>query len=203
MPQPSAQQKQPAKTLNTSPTPGLLQRLFGSQQMSPDIEEGIRIARGEMPDLAPVKPYGPLSRLAMANAQAYASPGQTIYLNTPSLEGFSPQEIADTLTHEQTHINQTRQRGYGPTRELLHTIFGGSEGEEYGRRPDEMEAYDAEAKRTARMGRMPGPRPSFLNPGVYTMSQGDIQLPSTPEKGVKVGPTTGMLKKLQVKNASK
>ncbi len=168
--------------------------------MTPEMEQGIAIARKENPNLAPVQTYGPLSRLMMPNANAYTSPGRQIYLNPSTMAGYNPEEIADTLTHEQTHVNQMQERGYGPTRELLHTIFGGGGEEMYGRRPDEIEAFQSEQRRQSRMGRTPGVMPSFQT-GEMFVPRGDIQLPQ--EKGVKVGPSSGMLKKMQVKNASK
>lgn len=189
MPQQSAQQKAPQKSINTNPSQGLLQRLFGSAPIPPEIEQGIAIARKENPNLAPVQMYGPLSRFLMPEANAYTSPGRNIYLNPATMSGYNPEEIADTLTHEQTHVNQMAERGYGPTREFLHTIFSG--GEPYGRRPDEMEAFNAEQARQNRMRRMPGVMPSFLTGEMY-VPQGDIQLPA--EKGVKVGPSQKAVK---------
>jgi hypothetical protein len=163
--------------------------------MSPEMEQGIAIARRENPNLAPVQTYGPLSRLMMPNANAYTSPGRQIYLNPATMTGFNPEEVADTLTHEQTHVNQMQERGYGPTREFLNTIFGGSN-EIYGQRPDEIEAFQSEQRRQSRMGRTPGVKPSFQT-GEMMVPRGDIQLPA--QKGVKTGPSTATLNKLQAK----
>jgi len=168
--------------------------------MTPEMEEGIAIARKENPAIGNVQTYGPLSRFLMSDANAYTSPGRNIYLNPATMTGFNPQEVADTITHEQTHVNQMKERGYGPTREFFQYMFGGS-GEPYGRRPDEIEAFQAEERRRARMGRMPGVMPSFDNAGEYYIPMGDIMLPQ--EKGVKVGPSSGALGKLQGKNARK
>lgn len=161
--------------------------------MSPEMEEGINIARQENPNLAPVNTYGPLSRMMMPNANAYTSPGREIYLNPTTMTGYNPQEVADTLTHEQTHVNQMQDRGYGPTRELLNTIFGGSS-EPYGQRPDEIEAFQSEQRRQSRMGRTPGVKPSF-GTGEMFVPRGDIHLPNP--SGVKTGPSSAALKKLQ------
>lgn len=158
--------------------------------MTPEMEQGIAIARKENPNLAPVNTYGPLSRFLMNDANAYTSPGRQIYLNPGTMTGFNPQEVADTLMHEQTHVNQMQERGYGPTREFFHYMFGDS-GEQYGRRPDEMEAFQTEQRRQARMGRSPGVMPSFMTGEMY-VPQGDIQLPA--EKGVKVGPSNKAVK---------
>lgn len=167
--------------------------------MTPEMEQGIAIARKENPAIGNVQTYGPLSRFLMPDANAYTSPGRSIYLNPANMQGFQPEEIADTVLHEQTHVNQMKERGYGPSMELLHTIFGDG-GEPYGRRPDEMEAFQVEQRRQARMGRMPGVRPSFMT-GEMIAPQGDIYLPQ--EKGVKIGPSSNVLRKLQANNARK
>ena len=191
---PSKQEKEPAKKVNTQPSPGILQRLLGSSQFTPEIEEGINIARRENPNLAPVKPYGPLSRMLMSQAQGFTSPARNIYLNPAQLAGSSPQDVADTLIHEQTHVNQM-----GPS-SLVNFLktFEGSD--PYHRRPDEMEAFTAEINRRNRMGRSQTAAPSFMT-GEYYVPRGDIHLP--PEKGVKIGPTSTSLKKQQVRNATK
>ncbi len=196
MPQQSAQPKQQTKTLNTQPSQGLLQRLFGASPMTPEMEQGIAIARKENPNLAPVNTYGPLSRLMMGDANAYTSPGRQIYLNPGTMTGFNPEEVADTLTHEQTHVNQMADRGYGPTREFLNTILGFGGEESYGRRPDEVEAFQSEQQRQARMGRSPGVKPGFIT-GEMMVPRGDIHLPSP--KGVRTGPSSAALNKLQRK----
>jgi hypothetical protein len=142
-----------------NPNPSFLQRFFGSSPMAPEVQQGIDIARKENPNLAPVETYGPISRLFSSRAQAYTSPGKTIYLNPDAMQGQSPQDVADTITHEQAHVNQMNQRGYGPTRELLSELTSGI-GTPYHQRPDEMEAYQAEKLRRAKTGRV-GATPSF------------------------------------------
>lgn len=186
--------KQETRKVDTKPSPGLLQRIFGSSQMTPEIEEGINIARREVPNLAPVQPYGPLSRMFMSQAQGFTSPGRNIYLNPAQLAGSSPQDVADTLIHEQTHVNQM-----GPSAlvNFLKTLQGS---DPYHRRPDEMEAFTAEINRRNRMGRSQTAAPSFMT-GEYYVPKGDIHL--RPEKGIKVGPTSTALKKQQVRNATK
>jgi hypothetical protein len=179
---PKNQEKQ--KVVKTTPSQGILQRIFGSSTMTPEMEQGINIARKENPNLAPVQPYGMISRIMQPNAMGYTSPGRTIYLNPRTMEGQNPQDVADTLLHEQTHVNQMNQRGFGPTREFLHEAFSGNE--PYHRRPDEIEAYQSEVQRRARMGRMPTAVPSFETGEMIT--PGDIYLRSS-KKMINTGPS--------------
>ena len=160
-----------------APTPNFLQRLFGQTPMTPEMEEGARIAKSENPNLAPIQTYGMMSRLLSPKAMAYASPGRNIYLNPSQLQGQSPQDIADTLIHEQTHVDQMKRSGVGPTMELLHQMFGSQGKLPYGQRPDEMEAFQNEKNRRYKMGRIQTAVPSFSNPGEFMIPQGDINLP--------------------------
>lgn len=171
--------EKPKKVVNTGPTPGLLERIFGSSQMGPHIQQGIEIAKRENPDLAPVQPYGFFSRMMQPMAQGYASPGRNIYLNPAQLEGFSPEDVADTITHEQTHIGQM-----GPS--TLSNFIGmfGNRGP-YHQRPDEIEAFQSEQARRARMGRFQTGIPEFSTGKIIAPQ--DINLP--PEKGIPVGPS--------------
>jgi len=163
---------------SVQPSRGFLSRIFGSEPMTPEIQEGVNIARKENPNMAPVEPYGFFSRLLQPNAQAYASPGRSLYVNPTQMQGLSPQDVADTLTHEQQHINQMQNRGYGPGMELLHQMFGNNSRLPYGQRPDEMDAFQAEKNRRYSMGRTQTSVPSFTNPGEYYIPQGDINLPN-------------------------
>lgn len=166
--------------------------MFGAGSMTPEMEQGVAIARKENPNLAPVQPYGFFSRMFSPNALAYASPGKSIYLNPDKSQGQSAEDIADTLTHEQTHVNQMNTRGLGPTGELLHEMFGGQK-LPYDQRPDEMAAFQAEKDRRARMGRMQTGVPRFKGEGFYT-PQDDIYLRK--ENGVKTGPSSASLGKM-------
>lgn len=168
----------PEKT--ATPKPSLLQRWFGSGDMSPEMQQGVDIARKENPDLGEVKTYGPISRFLLNQAQAYVSPGKSIYLNPDQLAGMSPEDVADTLTHEQTHVKQMRERSpgfFGPIREMYHEAMGSKE--PYYQRPDELAAFQAEKDRRARMGRTQTASPSFLT-GAYNVPT-DKYLP-TPKK---------------------
>ena len=144
---PQEQQKNQPK-----PQKGLLQRIFGSGELSPEVLQAIEVAKKEMPDLAAVEPYGFLSRMLKPNAQAYASPGRTIYLNPSQMQGQSVQDIADTLTHEQEHIKQARTAGTNPVTEFLRMVYSGA-GTPYHQREDELAAFQAEKNRRARMNR--------------------------------------------------
>ena len=167
--------------VNTQPTQSWWSRIFGETPITPQIQQGIDIARRENPNMGQIEMYGPLSRLMRPDAQAYTSPGRTIYMNPTALAGQTPQDIADTLTHEQEHVRQMQERGYGPTREFLNTVFG--EGGPYGGRTDEMLAFEAEKARRARMGRPQTAVPRF-NSNEFYIPQ-DINLPS---QGINTAP---------------
>jgi hypothetical protein len=102
-------------------------------------------------------------------------------LNPATNAGQSAQDVADTITHEQTHVNQMKDRGHSAVGELLSTMFG--EKLPYNQRPDEMEAFQSETARRAKMGRMQTAIPQFSKPEFYVPQ--DYNLP--PEKGIKVG----------------
>lgn len=160
---------------SAQPSRGFLSRMFGSDPFTPEIQQGIDIARKEIPDMGQVEPYGFFSRLLQPKAMGYASPGNTIYMNPRTNIGQSPEDIADTLTHEQEHIKQN-QGGYGPTMNFLRSLLS-SPREPYGQRPDEMGAFAAEKERRYRMGRPQSPSPSFTNPGEWNIPR-DINLPN-------------------------
>jgi|SRR3970040_1764747 len=152
---------------------GLLQRLFGSGELSPEVLQAIEIAKKEIPDLAPVQPYGMLSRMFAPDAQAYTSPGKNIYVNPAQMKGQSVQDITDMLTHEQEHVNQMKQRGSGTAGEFLRQAF--TRQGPYHQREDEMAAFQAEKNRRTRMGRSSTATPSFLT-GQFNAPY-DIHLP--------------------------
>lgn len=164
--------------------PGLFETLmskFRSQPAQPtpmqqDIQQAVAIAKKERPDLAPVQEYGFWSKMLQPNAQGYASPGGTIYMNPAKLGGLGTQDIADTLIHEQTHVDQAKRRGNGMFGELMRQMMGNDGNEQYGRRPDEMEAYQNEKNRRYRMGRQQTPIASFQNPTESYIPQEDIYL---------------------------
>lgn len=168
MPDKQAQEKK-----SVQPSRGFLSRMFGSDEFSPEMQQGIDIARKEMPGMAPVEPYGFFSRLLQPKALGYASPGNTIYMNPATNQGQSPQNIADTLTHEQTHIGQNQGR-YGPSMNFLRSLLIPQK-LPYGQRPDEMAAFQAEKERRYRMGRPASPVPSFDRPGEWNIPQ-DVNL---------------------------
>jgi hypothetical protein len=127
-------------------------------ELPPAMAEGLRLARREIPDLAPVDVYGPISKLTSPNAQAYTSVGRNIYLNPAEMANLTPQQVADTITHEQQHVQQMRARGQGRIGEFFHTL---SESAPYGQRPDEIEAFQAEVARRQRLGRPQEAIPTF------------------------------------------
>lgn len=133
----------------------------------PNIQAGINIAQKENPNLAPVSMYGPVSNLLQPNSQGYTSPGGTIYLNPKQLQGMTPEDIADTVTHENTHAQQMQRTGGGALMQFFREMMTGST--PYGQRPDEIEAFQAEEKRRNMMGRTQTAYPSFFNPGQYVV----------------------------------
>lgn len=161
---------------SVEPSKGFLSRIFGTEEFTPEMKQGIEIARKEMPDMAPVEPFGFFSRLMHPKAQGWTSFGNTIYLNpkTTSGYGYGPQDIADVLVHEQEHVRQNK--AIGPTKHFLNLMFGPSL--PYGQRPDELAAFQAEKNRRYAMGRPPFLMPSFTNPGQYIIPPSDINLPN-------------------------
>ena len=148
--------------------------MFGSDEMTPEMQQGVEIAKREMPGMAPVEPYGLASRLlGPRGALGYTSPGGSIYMNPATSAGQNPQEIADTLTHEQEHVNQQKASPYSPSVKFLMDML--SSREPYHRQPEEMAAYQAEKERRVSMGRSQSPIPSFTT-GEFHIPQ-DINLP--------------------------
>ena len=172
----------PTKTSSDAPTLGsrlsawlAATGLGGSAPQWPDnIAQGIAIAQRENPDLADVQPYGPISLALLGQAQGYVSPRQTIYLNPGQLEGLSPEDVADTILREQTHVRQMRARGGSSLAELGRQILPGDGRLPYGQRPDEMAAFQAEKDRRYAQGRAQTPIPAF--DGGYYAPQ-DTRLP--------------------------
>lgn len=162
--------KQEKKAVNVKPTQSWLERIFGSEEMTPEMIKAMEIVKRENPNLGNVETYGPISRLLMSRANAYTSPTGNIYLNPQQLKGYSPEDIADTLVHEQTHVNQIKGRNLGP---ILET-FRGFGGDPYHQRPDEMEAFREEMLRRRKQGRGQTAIPSFLT-GEYYVPR-DIRL---------------------------
>lgn len=157
------------------PQRSLFQRIFGSEELSPETLQAIELAKKEIPDLAPVQPYGFLSRILKPDAMAYASPGRSIYLNPRYLQGQSVQDITDTLVHEQEHIKQARSAGTNPVTEFLRQVYSGI-GVPYHQREDEMAAFQAEKDRRNKTGRTGiSSTPSFLTGEYKTPS--DVKLP--------------------------
>lgn len=165
------------KTTGIEPSQSLWEKLFGSAPMSDNVRQAIELAKKENPNLAPVEMYGPLSKLMMDKAVGYTSPGGSIYLN-PNYSSMAPQEIADTLTHEQTHVNQL---GGNPVTNFLRGAYE-SIATPYHKRPEEREAYQAEVNRALATGRTPTAIPSFLT-GEFYVPQ-DIRLRDDRKTGI-------------------
>lgn len=145
-----------------------------ASRLPASVEEGRRLLAAEAPDITttPVEPYGLISKILMRNAEAYVSPLGTIYANQDVLKDRSPQDAADTLLHELTHVRQARSRS--PIERILEYF---NQRGPYGQRPDEIEAYQAEKDRRVRTQREQQlGNPHFLSPTIET--RGDIFLPN-------------------------
>lgn len=159
--------------------PGLFDELFArvkaatqEEPLPPVVQEATKRLAADAPDIqkTPVKAFGALSKLLMPHAEAYVSPMGTIYANQDRLKDQDPETVADTLLHELTHVRQKNSRT--PFQTLME--YFNQQGA-YGQRPDEMEAFQAEADRRTRMGRAPiYGTPDFLTPTQAT--RGDIAL---------------------------
>jgi hypothetical protein len=159
----------------------LLARVLPAQQEEPkNLSEAMRILKAEAPDFDP-SIVGSKSRIpgigafqVPAGAEAAATPFGNIRYDANMLKDKPPQEIADTLLHELTHVRQAKPRGaMGQIYKMIKD--GIVERLPYGQRPDEMEAFQAEADRRTRMGRAPlYGTPHFLDDSVET--RGDIAL---------------------------
>lgn len=151
---------------------GGLSRPVAPPNVMQQIAEARKLLSSEAPDIntTPIQPYGPISKLLMRGAEAYVSPMGTIYANPDVLQDRRPQEIADTLLHELTHVRQMKERS--PIQRIVEYF---NQRGAYGQRPDEMEAFQAEANRRTKMGRgaIYG-TPHFLDDSSET--RGDITL---------------------------
>ena len=123
----------------------------------PDYTKAIRKVKQENPDVADVsiEPSGFLSKFLSSGANASASPwtGNITY-NPNMMNRMSPDEAENIFTHELTHSRQIKntpylQRFLNVGKSLLPGFAGGEE--EYYQRPRELEAFQAEKDRTARM----------------------------------------------------
>lgn len=159
------------------PQSSLIERLLATMRPDPlpqNVEEGKKVLAAEAPDIntTPISSYGPISKALLPGAEGYVSPLGTIYLNQELMKGKQPQEVADTLLHELTHVRQANARS--PVQRILE--YFRQQGP-YGQRPDEMEAFQAEADRRTNMGRAPiYGTPHFLDDTQET--RGNIRLMS-------------------------
>jgi hypothetical protein len=114
----------------------------------PELEKELaRQAITEMPDAVArtnkIRPMNLLERLLTpSDTEAITRPWGTIALNRKAIESGGT-KLGDVLTHELTHVNQLQNKG------ILSKLFGGlnrlTNG--YGDNPDEIAAFEAEAKR--------------------------------------------------------
>ena len=148
--------------------------MFGSDEKTPNIQQGIDIAKKEMPDMPEPQMYGPYSRQTADDAYAYTGPFGGIYLSGKNLADQDPQQIADTLTHEMQHVNQYRQEG--PVTAFNYWKQAAIDQVPYYKRTAEQEAFKAEEARKQKRGE----RYEILNPvtGQYYLAPRDINLPN-------------------------
>lgn len=169
--------------------PSLLQKIFGYGEMSPEIQQGIAIAKKEHPNMPTPSRMGLLGRVfSPAGALAITTPMSSISMNDSLLQGYNPQDIADILTHENTHIEQNKREG------LLGGMYRNAQdiNTPYFQRPNEVEAYRATSMRQERMGNQVDPVPSVLG-GFYKPH--DINLDHPPMQYAKLNPKTGQYEK--------
>lgn len=172
----------------STPEPGVLQRLIAAlvpQKVAPsssglpaNVQEAMRILKAEEPDFDP-SIVGPKTGFPVVGsfqvppgAQAAATPFGNIRYDPAQLDGQDPQDVADTLLHEYTHVKQAQPRGV--IGQILQMVS--ERALPYGQRPDEIEAWQAEKLRRARMGRTKyDGSPEFTREGEQN-TRGDIAL---------------------------
>ena len=148
-------------SVQTEPSLGFLQRWFGSEQANPTVQQGIALAQKENPNLGNVQPYGFFSRLLHGNDEAYTSPSGTIYANMDHFrKGYTPNDVATMLAHEQSHVQQVRDRGLNPLDESIYQA--GNVFFPYHRNPDEVQAYSNDVARARSLGLSDPPIPDFV-----------------------------------------
>lgn len=111
MPNPNDKQKQGI----TSPSPGLLRRIFGGPMSSgtakqwPELEQSWAGREIEMPKESTmtnrVRPMNIIERAFNPDAYAKTSIFGNIALNRPMIEGHN-QDLSDILVHELAHVGQ-------------------------------------------------------------------------------------------------
>lgn len=139
----------------------------------PDYQKSIKKIQKENPDVAnvKVKPGNWFDRMMTGSSvRATASPwtgNVTYFPERMQKEGMSDDQIDNTFHHELQHSRQTL--GMNPMQRLMSVGRSMLGQEPYGERPRELEAFQAERDRSARLGlRVPSP---------YTGAR-DIQLPA-------------------------
>lgn len=163
--------------LSKSNQPSLLQKIFGYGQMSPEIEEGIRIAKSENPNMPTPTRMGLLAKMfTPSNALAATYPFRNISMNENMLKGHTPQEVADTLAHENTHVQQMRNDG------VLGQIYRGYQESQtpYWEKPSEVEAFRSTANRQKARGATVEPILSVTG-GYYSPQDVNLPLPGSPD----------------------
>jgi hypothetical protein len=133
---PSQQQQ-----VQTSPSGGILNKLFGSDTLSdPKLEQAWQQMQMEYPNRTAATPriseMGPISRLINRGAYATTNPLGMISLNTPLIKSDNA-DVDSVLAHELTHVNQVKNNG------ILQTLYNNFvNSDKY-----ENEAYNEEARR--------------------------------------------------------
>lgn len=172
-----------ARPVPPQPAPGLLDQILArfmpaqppSTPVVDNMDAGIAKLQQEDPTFDPsqISYMGTMGKHLLPGAEAFTGPMGGVHVNRDMMTGKSPDEVADTLLHEFTHARQAKDRGV--IGQLLQQFQMMREGLPYGQRPDEMEAFQAEADRRTRQGRAPAlGTPNFSDDGQAT--RGDIQL---------------------------
>lgn len=180
-----------ARPLPTSDSPSLIQQLLrhviggDASTLPPGIQEAMKKIQQENPDFDPSSVTGLGTVGGFKNSQAKAQ-GSTLYgaynpltgqieMNPEAAASGSPEDIADTLLHEWTHVKQSRR----PAAEHV------AQGSLYGQQPDEQEAFQAENTRRLDGHRSGVPTPDFNQapePGILALIKrilGNTEYPTT------------------------
>lgn len=142
---------QKEKQKATAPTPGLLRRIFGgpisesTQEEWPELASAWAQQEFAMPSETTwtnrVRPFNFIEKWLNPQADAIQWPWGTIAINKPLVER-DKQDLGDVLTHELTHVGQTKRGGWGDFISRMR-----EKDIPYYRRPSEMAAFEAEKKR--------------------------------------------------------
>lgn len=168
---------QSGNQVQAGPSPSFLEKIqdwLGYGPLPDNVRQAIDIAKREGIPTDNIQKMGPIGRFFAPSAAATTTPGRNVQMNMPQMVGQSPNEIADVIAHENTHVNQISQHKGGLLGEFWNRF--NEIQTPYAQRPDEMEAYQVEKKRKMKRGEQ-AVSPSFSQPGKWNISRKDVNLP--------------------------